>query len=100
MKIYREDSLSNFEFWSGAIDTVKYLIDSELQEIEDILHDSYPEGMDETEINDLFWFEDDVIAEWLGYESFEEIMNERDQLYRELDSWDYEKAITDILRSR
>lgn len=29
----------------------------------------------ETEINDLFWFEEDTIAEWLGYFSFDEIMN-------------------------
>ena len=35
----------------------------------------YPEGMDETEINDLFWFEDDLIAQWLGYEDFEALMN-------------------------
>ena len=36
--------------------------------------DLCPGGLSEAEINDLFWFEEDVIAEWLGYESFEEIM--------------------------
>ena len=34
--------------------------------------------MDETAINDFFWFEEDTIAEWLGYDSFEDIMNEQD----------------------
>ncbi len=75
MKIYTEQSLRNFEFWSGAKDTVKYLTLEELDTIEAILEDAYPEGMDETEINDFFWFEEDTIAEWLGYGSFEEIMN-------------------------
>lgn len=75
MKIYTEESLKNFEFWSGAKDTVKYLTDDELDTIEKILEDIYPEGMSETQINDIFWFEDDWIAEILGYNDFEEIMN-------------------------
>ena len=75
MKIYTEESLKNFEFWSGAKDTVKYLTDDELDTVEKILEDIYPEGMSETQINDIFWFEDDWIAEILGYNDFEEIMN-------------------------
>lgn len=74
MKITSEKSLRDFEFWSGAKETVKYLTDEELDTIEEILEDCYPEGMDETAINDFFWFEDETIAEWLGYSSFEEIM--------------------------
>lgn len=79
MKIYMEESLSNFKFWSGAKDTVKYLTDDELDTIENILEDSYPEGMSDTEINDFFWFEDDTIAEWLGYSDFEELMHRDDE---------------------
>ena len=75
MKIYAETFLTEFKFWSGAKDTVKYLTDDELSQIEYILEDCYPDGMDETEVNDFFWFEDDTIAEWLGYNNFEEIMN-------------------------
>lgn len=78
MRITKEESLTSFDFWSGAKDTVKYLTDSELETIEGILEDLNPDGMTETEVNDLFWFEDDKIAEWLGYSSFEEIINERD----------------------
>lgn len=77
MRIYTEQSLKNFDFWSGAKDTVKYLTVEELDTIEEMLEELYPEGMDETEINDFFWFDDDTIAEWLGYNNFEEIM-ERD----------------------
>lgn len=76
MKIYSETSLKNFQFWSGAKDTVKYLTDDELETLESILEmDIFPDGASETEINDFFWFEDDMIAELLGYSDFEEIMN-------------------------
>ena len=79
MKLYTETSLKDFDFWSGAADTVKYLTEDELDEIENILEDLYPDGMSETELNDLFWFEDDMIADWLGYDSFEDIMNRDDE---------------------
>ena len=71
-----EESLKNFQFWGGAEDTAKYLTEEEFYTIEGILEDAYPEGITETEINDFFWFEDDTIAEWLGYSNFEEIMEE------------------------
>lgn len=79
MKIYEKKSLKDFEFWSGAKDTVKYLTDDELDQIEAILEDCYPDGMEDVQINDFFWFEDDTIAEWLGYSDFEEIMHRDDE---------------------
>ncbi len=75
MTIKNEKSIRNFEFWSGAKDTAKYLTDDELDTIESMLEELYPEGMSETELNDFFWFEDDTIAERLGYNNFEEIMS-------------------------
>ena len=75
MKVYKEVNAYNFDFWSGAKDTVKYLTDEEVNTIFEMLEELYPEGMGETEVNDFFWFEDDTIAEWLGYRSFEEIMD-------------------------
>jgi hypothetical protein len=74
MKVYREISLRKFEFWAGAKDRVKYLTDEELDRIEEVLEDLCPKGLSEVELNDLFWFDEDLVAEWLGYESFEEIM--------------------------
>ena len=79
MRVYKEESLSNFEFWSGAKDRAKYLIYKDFDIIESILEDAYPDGIDETTINDLFWFEEDTIAEWLGYTDFEELMSEREE---------------------
>lgn len=77
MKICSEIDLKRFEFWSGAKDTAKYLTDEELEKIDFHLEGIYPNGTDETTINDIFWFEDDFIAECLGYHDFEEIMEER-----------------------
>lgn len=74
MRVYAEKSLVDFDFWSGAKQRVIYLTDDELEQIENILEMDYPDGMSETEINDLFWFEEDLIAEWLGYNNFDEIM--------------------------
>ena len=74
MKIYREIPLTEFEFWAGAKDTIKYLTDYELEQLEQILEDLCPEGLSEEQLNDIFWHERDLIAEWLGYEDFDEIM--------------------------
>ena len=72
MKIYSEKSLRNFEFWSGAKENANELTSAQLDEVETILEDLYPEGMDETQINDLFWFDFDTIKEWLGITDEEE----------------------------
>lgn len=79
MKIYKEQSLKDFEFWSGAIDTVEHLTDLDFDNIEFALEELYPDGMDETEINDLFWFEEDFIAEILGYSEWDELEEDRDE---------------------
>lgn len=75
MKVFKEVNAYNFDFWSGAEDTVNYLTAAEVNTIFDMLEELYPEGIDETQVNDFFWFEEDTIAEWLGYRSFEEIMD-------------------------
>lgn len=61
MKIYKEESLSNFEFWSGAKDFASKLTENEFNSIEASFEDIYPDGISETQINDLFWFE----SEWI-----------------------------------
>ena len=72
MKIYSGKSLRNFEFWSGAKENANELTSAQLDKVETILEDLYPEGMDETQINDLFWFDFDTIKEWLSITDEEE----------------------------
>ena len=69
MKIYREVSLSNFEFWSGAISNAEEFTLEELDQITaelESLDDG--DGYDETEINDLMWFEPEYLASLIGLE--------------------------------
>jgi len=68
MKILTEQSLTNFEFWSGAKENAKELSYSQLEALESIIEDMYPDGCTDTTINDLMWFEFDTIKEWLGIE--------------------------------
>lgn len=69
MKIYREESLSNFKFWSGAILNAEQFTLEELDQITaelESLDDG--DGYDETQINDLMWFEPEYLASLIGLE--------------------------------
>lgn len=80
MKIYKEVCNANdFEFWGGAKGTINYLSDDEVERVFQMLEDCYPDGMDETELNDFFWFEDDTIADWLGWPDFSTLMEARSE---------------------
>ena len=69
MKITSEMSLKNFKAWSGAKDTLNKLIElDKCEELEFILEDLFPNGMTETQLNDLLWFDDEWIYETLGIE--------------------------------
>ena len=72
MKVYKEMNLRDFEFWSGAKSNAETLTYQQLDTVESILEDAYPDGMSETQINDFFWFAFDTIREWLGIEDKEE----------------------------
>lgn len=68
MKIFKEESLRYFDFWSGAKENAKELSGEQLDNLEIILEDAYPDGIDATTLNDMMWFEFDTIKEWLGIE--------------------------------
>ena len=69
MKITSEMSLKNFKAWSGAKDTLNKLIElDKCDDLEFILEDLYPNGLTETQLNDILWFEDEWIFETLGIE--------------------------------
>lgn len=66
MTIHSETALRNFEFWSGAKDRADMLTSSQLDAIETELEQIYPDGMTETELNDLFWFDFDFVCSLIG----------------------------------
>ena len=84
MKIMTDTSLNSFKFWSGAKDNKNRFSRDEIDTIEAILEDCYPEGIDETALNDLFWFDTDTLCEWLDLDPEEWI--ERPDDYWE-NSW-------------
>lgn len=66
-KVYKEMSLESFEPWSGAVSTWDRIIDEDkLCEFEEILADLYPDGIEETSLNDWLWFEPEEIYDLLG----------------------------------
>lgn len=75
MKYIVEKSLSDFEFWSGAKETAKQLTDEQLDQMETILEECYPDGITDTQINNIFWFEEDWIAEQLGFRSWKHLIS-------------------------
>ena len=72
MKITCDVTLENFKAWSGAIETQKRIIEEGKQEEFDMLiEELYQEGIDETTLNDLLWFEEEWLFECLGIEEEE-----------------------------
>lgn len=74
MTIHTETTLRSFQFWAGAADNAKYLWLVQLDTIEEILENIYPNGIEDTQLNDLMWFDTEMIAEWLGYKTFEDLI--------------------------
>lgn len=69
LTVRHEICLADFDAWSGAVCTLDLLIEHDLTEqLEDVLNDAYPEGIDETQLNDLLWFEAEWIWDVLGIE--------------------------------
>lgn len=67
MKIISEKHVKNFEPWAGAKDTFQAIEDADkMDALEATLEDLYPDGMTDTELNDLLWFEPETVYEWLG----------------------------------
>lgn len=86
MTITYELDLNSFQAWSGAKDTLERVInEGKCDLLEQILEDTYPEGMTETELNDLLWFEPETIYEWLGIRSEEQIKKEIEEAEEELE---------------
>lgn len=73
MIIKTEKNLRDFEAWSGAIETKKLILDAgKEEEFEELIEEIYPEGIDETNLNDILWFDSDWVLETLGIEEEEE----------------------------
>lgn len=77
MKIVKEIDLEDFEFWGQGRDLAEHLESSDFNTIEHYLNEEYPEGLDEVELNDIFSYEEEHIANILGYHDYEEMLKDR-----------------------
>ena len=67
MKIISETNLLNFEAWSGAINTKNIIIEAGKADLFDqTIEDIYPNGLTDTQLNDILWFDAEWIYEILG----------------------------------
>ena len=95
MKIVSDINIADFEAWSGGKCNV----------LESVLEDLYPNGMTDTQLNDLLWFDDETVYEWCDIRSETVIRNELEDAKETLENLkqDYEdecyRRIEDINES-
>lgn len=71
MKVTNDNlSVRNFDAWSGARDTKDLIIgNNKVDEFDFLIEELYPDGLTETQLNDILWFEEDWICETLGIDN-------------------------------
>jgi len=66
-------TLRDFKAWSGAVDTQETILnEGKGEEFDSLIEEIYPDGIEETHLNDLLWFEEDWLYEMLGIAEEEE----------------------------
>ena len=68
MKTINENTrIADFNAWSGAVDTKQTILENDkAEEFEGLIEDCYPDGLTETQLNDILWFDSDWVYETLG----------------------------------
>ena len=73
MKTFKHTSLEYFSAWSGAIETQEAILAANKgEEFDNLIEEQYPDGLSETQLNDILWFEEDWLFEMLGIDQDEE----------------------------
>ena len=69
MKVYEELNLKDFNAWSGATTTKERIIkEGKEEEFEELIEELFPNGVSDTELNDLLWFDEEYVLNVLGIE--------------------------------
>ena len=73
MKIISEKNLRDFDAWYGAKKTKKLILDTgKEEEFEELIEEKYPDGITDTKLNLMLWYDADWILRALGIEEEEE----------------------------
>jgi hypothetical protein len=66
-------TLRDFKAWSGAVDTQETILnEGKGEEFDSLIEELYPDGIEETHLNDLLWFYEEWLYEMLGIAEEEE----------------------------
>ena len=80
MKVYQEIGIRDFEAWCGAVATKDLIIEHDkADEFDALIEELYPDGIHETQLNDILWFDDEWVLESLGIEKEEEDEDEEEE---------------------
>ena len=63
MKVFAEMKLASFGFWAVAKANAERFTNEEIEQIEEIIEELYPEGIYEVSVNGLFWLSFDSAVE-------------------------------------
>jgi hypothetical protein len=68
MRTFNDNArLCDFNAWSGAKDTKDTILKhNQGEEFDNLIEELYPDGLSETQLNDILWFEPEWIYEILG----------------------------------
>lgn len=75
--LYKEMSIYDFEPWGGAVNTYRRLErNNKLNDLEGLLPGLFIGDIEETELNDLLWFEPNTVYELVGLQTESEIRDD------------------------
>lgn len=84
-EIYNFDEL---ELSSGAEDTLSYLSEDEKETVFSLMEETFNGEADETDIDDFLDYDNDTIAEWIGFPDFDTLCEARkDEWYDTYDEY-------------
>ncbi len=73
MKTFNEINLKEFDAWQGGIETKERILkEGKEEEFDFLIQELYPQGLSETQLNDILWFEEEWLFENLGINEDEE----------------------------
>ncbi len=80
MLVTREISADCFEGWCGAEDTLRVIISKgKIDAFDNLIEELYPDGIDETTLNDILRFDYEWLFETLGINEDEEDEEDSDE---------------------
>lgn len=72
--------LSDYQAWSGAVDTWQRIQDeNKVDELDFYLEECYPDGLTMTQLNDILWFDGEQVLKDLGIEDEEDEEDEDEE---------------------